>query len=91
MNRDELLNTLQSLHDELESTPDVDQQTRQMLQTVTADIRDVLDQDGESANSESPESVSERLRETLIEFEARHPQIAGILERLTDGLANLGI
>jgi hypothetical protein len=91
MNRDELLTTLQKLHDELDATDDVDDETRRMLEVVTTDIRGVLDNETQAAADETSESVSERLRETVSKFEARHPQIAGILQRLTDGLSNMGI
>lgn len=91
MNRDEMLATLQNLHNALESADDVDQETRALLQTVTRDIEDVLQRGQDSDVETPPETLSEQLRETLIEFEARHPQIAGMLERITDGLSNLGI
>jgi DNA-binding transcriptional LysR family regulator len=95
MNREELLEALQSLHKELEAGQELDEETRRMLQTVTNDIHDVLDQkasppDDDSTNN-AENTVSDRLRETLIEFEARYPQIGGLLERLTNGLSNMGI
>jgi len=93
MNRDELLKTLETLHATLDDTTEVDDKTREMLRKVTDDIQQVLREDSEAKEPDASDtnSLSEQLRETLIEFEARHPQVAGILERLTSGLANLGI
>jgi hypothetical protein len=31
------------------------------------------------------------MKESIIEFEVRHPIIGGLVERLTDGLAAMGI
>lgn len=96
MNQDELLETVKSLRAALASTEEIDDLTRQRLELLTADIESILERQPQSDDTEpgtepAAETLSEKLRETLIEFEARHPQIAGILERLTDGLSNLGI
>ena len=45
----------------------------------------------ETVADESDDSLSERLRNTLIEFEARHPHVGGLLERITNGLSSMGI
>lgn len=91
MNRDELIKTLQTLHQELAGAQNIDSETMKLLQTLTADIRKVLDSDAVPEPSDSDQSLSERLRETAIEFEVRHPQLGGLIERITDGLAGLGI
>lgn len=92
MNRDELLNTLKTLQTQLSSAGEIDAETQRMLQTVTSDIQNVLDSESaESSIDETGKSLSERLRDTLIEFEARHPHVGGLLERITDGLASMGI
>lgn len=92
MNRDELLNTLKTLHTQLSGAGDIDAETQKMLQTVTSDIQNLLKAGsaGQGAD-ESGKSLSDRLRDTLIEFEARHPHVGGLLERITDGLASMGI
>ncbi len=113
MNRDELQSTLAALHEELSQTSEVDEQTRQMLQHVTDDIRRLLAEnpdgsggqgiaDGQGASeqqrvADGPEGAepaatySSRLKEMVFEFEANHPKIGSLLERLSDGLANMGI
>lgn len=89
MTRDELQQTLANLHDTLTQTGEVDQETRELLQSITADIQRVLA--GDAQAGEPDESFSGRLKDMVVEFEVKHPQIGGLLERLSDGLANLGI
>ena len=92
MNRDELLNTLKTLHAQLSSAGEIDAETQKMLQTVTSDIQNVLESgSGVKEVDDAGKSLSERIRDTLIEFEARHPHVGGLLERITDGLAGMGI
>ena len=89
MVRDDLRNTLAGLHEQLGQTSDVDEQTRELLRSVTADIERIL-ADEESA-SEVDESLTQRLEDAMRQFEVDHPMIGGLLQRLSDGLANLGI
>jgi hypothetical protein len=89
MVRDELRNTLAGLHDQLGHTSDVDAETRELLLSVTADIERILADDKSPA--EVDESLTQRLEDTMRRFEANHPMIGGLLQRLSDGLANLGI
>ena len=92
MTREELTSTLASLHETLNDTADVDEQTRALLLSVTADIERLLAQKSDSTESEeSDESYSQQIKDMISEFEARHPLIGGLLERLSDGLANMGI
>lgn len=89
MGQHEILANLQSLHTQLSSAGEIDEATRRMLETVTSDIQKLLE--NQSAASPSDGSVSESLRNTLIEFEVRHPHLGGLLERITNGLASIGI
>ncbi len=92
MDQDELLNTLTTLRSQLSSAEEIDTQTQMMLQTVTDDIQKILDsRTASGVVDESDTSFSARLRESLIELEARHPHVGGLLERITDGLASMGI
>ncbi len=89
MDQHELLVTLKTLHAQLTEAGDIDPETDQLLQTVTADIQRALDNDRTKSNPD--DSLSERLRTTLIEFEVRHPNVSGLLDRITSGLASIGI
>ena len=92
MNQEDLRNTLATLHAQLSSAGEIDATTQAMLQAVTSDIQRLLEHGTtETVSDESNDSLSERLRTTLIEFEARHPHVSGLLERITDGLASIGI
>lgn len=92
MNQEELRNTLTTLHAQLSSAGEIDTETQAMLHTVTSDIQRLLEHGSpETVAEDSSDTLSERLRTTLIEFEARHPHVSGLLERITDGLASMGI
>lgn len=89
MNRDELRETLASLHETLGETSDVDDETRQLLTSVTDDIHRLLEKD--EPVSPEDDSLSEQVTDMMRRFEANHPIIGGLLQRLSDGLANMGI
>ncbi|MFO1001338.1 MAG: DUF4404 family protein [Planctomycetaceae bacterium] len=92
MNQEDLRNTLATLHAQLSTTGEIDAETQAMLQTVTSDIQRLLEPSTTGAAAdESNNSLAEQLRTTLIEFEARHPHLGGLLERITDGLSSMGI
>ena len=88
MSREELQQTLGALHESLVDVNEVDDKTRELLHSITADIERLLADEQPEAPDES---FSGRIKDLVVEFEARHPQISGLLERLSDGLANLGI
>ncbi len=91
MSKEQLQNHLKELHQLLQQECQPDSETRQLLERVTADITQVLNrQDGEFSMP-APETLTERVRVTLLEFESKHPQISGLVERIADGLAGLGI
>lgn len=89
MSREELHNTLTSLHETLNETADVDDKTRGLLLSLTSDIQRLLADDG--ATVQHDESLTERIADISRDFDAHHPMIGGLLQRLSDGLANLGI
>ncbi len=91
MSRDQLQNHLKELHQLLQQECQPDSETRQLLERVTADISEVLNrQEGESSMP-APETLTERVRVALLEFETKHPRISELVERIADGLAGLGI
>lgn len=95
MSREELSSTLASLHETLNDTTDVDDKTRELLMSVTADIQRLLTRDDDSTETETSEETeepfSDRIQDMIVEFEVKHPHIGGLLERLSDGLAQMGI
>ena len=80
--------TLAELEAELRQLDSLDESTREALADATADIADTLRHGKRSAQTQIAESS---LRDRLADFEASHPQLVGVLTRLFDGLAQLGI
>ena len=80
MNHEDLRNTLKTLHTQLSSAGEIDAETQAMLQTVTSDIQRLMEPGTtEAIAKDSNESLAERLRTTLIEFEARHPHLGDLI------------
>lgn len=98
MNQDELREMLQELHAELAQADQIDAKSLELLNKLTADVDRIVlgekpDAGGDPATSadDSELSYSDQLRSMVSTFETRHPVVSGLLERLSDGLANLGI
>lgn len=90
MDKERLEATLQELYETLATAGPIDDRTRQLLQSVTAELQRLLQQETDlSAADVSP--VHRDLKELLLRFETEHPQFTSILGRIADGLANLGI
>jgi signal transduction histidine kinase len=77
------------LESELRSVEALDEPTRAVLQEAVAEIQAALETPA-PANFESG-SLSDRLRRAVHDFEGSHPTLTGILSRLIDGLAQMGI
>ena len=96
MNPEEMLSILKSLQEELANAESIDPEHRKSLQSLTHEIQQTLVSDTRvnavtSANATASDTLSQRMKESIIEFEVRHPIIGGLVERLTDGLAAMGI
>ena len=94
MNKSELLSTLQQLHLELAKIESLDAGTRQALQLVMNDIQRVVDRsDSEPIppTDEDSESLSQKMMDAVNEFEARHPNVASLINNVADRLSDLGI
>ncbi len=94
MEKQQLNDTLTQLHDALAHGPQLDEESRERLSQLLADIQNVLQSDdtGESDSSdESGESLTDRLQDAIADFEAAHPQFSELMGRIADGLSQLGI
>ena len=89
MEQHELLSTLKAVHAQLAQSGEIDPETQLLLQTVTDDIQNALA--AKSGTEAADDTLAERIRTSLIEFEVRHPTLGGLLERMTDGLSSIGI
>ncbi|MDH3643840.1 MAG: DUF4404 family protein [Gammaproteobacteria bacterium] len=86
MSDDEIRQTLNRLHQELENADHVKPELRTLLEEVDADIHKVLGSD-----DEHPERLRERLEELAAKFAATHPGAERFLREIVDSLGKLGI
>jgi hypothetical protein len=85
---DKLRAALQELETELSALDSIDDETRAALADAAAEIAVILRR-GQHKRPAPP--VESSLQDRLVQFEASHPQLAGILSRVLDGLHQLGI
>lgn len=85
-----LAEVLSELHENLATADEVDTKTREQLQTLLGDIQRILG-DRDNRNAETMEPVMNDLQSILLRLETEHPYSAGLLNRLAEGLASLGI
>ncbi len=90
MKPEEMLDILKLLQGELESAESIPPEHRKSLQSLTDEIQKTL-ASGTPANGSDADTLSQRMKESIIDFEVRHPIIGGLVERLTDGLSAMGI
>ena len=81
---------LAELERELASVEHVDEDLRQQLESVRGEINQALESDTPAEEIE-PKSLIERLTAAEQQFEGAHPTVAGVVRRVIDGLAQLGI
>lgn len=96
MNPEEMLSLLKSLQEELANAESIHPEHRESLKSLTHEIQQTLASSPTANSAITPEipstgTLSQRMKESIIEFEVRHPIIGGLVERLTDGLAAMGI
>lgn len=80
---------LEALHTELGRTHKIDRESRELLVTVLNDISRVLDPS--QSNPTDDRSLTERLDEVAVQFEAEHPTLGTAIRRVVDTLAKAGI
>jgi hypothetical protein len=91
---DKLRATLAELEAELGNVETLDPASRQRLEEIAAEISAVLRRNEareEEIPLEPPHNLQERMLDTVETFEVQYPTIAGVLQRLVNGLAQLGI
>ena len=89
MNTEHLKRSLQTLHNNLEATGEVDAELRQLLQTLDDDIQALLKKAGPAPSD--ADDLAERAQELSAKFAAQHPRIEPALRELGTMLANMGI
>ena len=84
MNDHELEELLGKLHAELESMESVDEKDMQLLRGIEKDISELMQR-------ADRDSVSQRLREAIEQFEVSHPTLTDMLSKISTILSNAGI
>jgi hypothetical protein len=89
MSIDKLCATVSELEQALRGIKSLDRESRQVLEQAVQEIRAALQQETRSAADR--QSLIERLRESVEQFESTHPSLTAVLGRLIDGLGQMGI
>ena len=89
MREQQLRQMLEELHTELQRTDAIDDRSRELLRSVLGDIEDLLER--KEKRGTQPESIVQRLRETVRVFETTHPTLTEAIGRLADALAGMGV
>ena len=89
MKNEQLRKQLEDLRSRLQQADSLDEQQRELLQTLADDIHQLLNR-----NENQPHhyhSLRQRLSEEIARLEASHPQITLLMRQAIDSLAYLGI
>ncbi|RIK73901.1 MAG: hypothetical protein DCC68_24115 [Planctomycetota bacterium] len=89
MSADQIKTSLAQLRDALGSTQSVDPELESLLRDLDGAIQRLLS-GGENA-PQRDEGLIARVEDAANEFTMKHPQAAGILQRLADALGQIGI
>ena len=81
---------LEQLHAELERTQAVDEKGRELLGEVSADIRSLIEREGETERNVNA-SIIRRWQTAIGELEIAHPTITLALSEIMTILSNAGI
>ncbi len=81
--------TVQELESELQSLDTLDDEARALLREAADEIHSVLEE--KDPSKPAPESLTERLTHSAQEFEAEHPTLSGVVNRIVEVLRQMGI
>jgi hypothetical protein len=89
MQNQSLREMLEQIDHEIHQTETLDEQGREMLTHLAADIQELLERSGASQESDSP--LAKRLAQAIEHFEISHPALTHQLSQLSAVLSNAGI
>jgi hypothetical protein len=89
MQNQSLREILEQMDHEIQKTETLDEQGREMLTHLAADIQELLERSEETQESDSP--LTERLAQAIEHFEISHPTLTKQLSQLSAVLSNAGI
>ena len=84
MPQQEIKEQLKALHQALKESPDLDQESHELLLKIADDISGI---EGSSDVSD----LSDAVQEQVIRFEQEHPALSAILRQITDTLGRIGV
>lgn len=90
MEKQQLQESLASLHSALSNRDQIDDDTRGLLSALSDDIDRLLDDSTENS-PDDVQPVTEQVDNLLLKFEADHPDLTAALNRVASALANMGI
>jgi NAD-dependent SIR2 family protein deacetylase len=90
MDKNQLHETLEQLHGELQQIECVDEAEQQTLKKLMADI-EKLTRSRDSSQHHLYERLAEGLKEGIEQFEASHPRATMLMGQVADALAKIGI
>ena len=85
MDPQQLHQSLQQLHAELDRTQTLDDESRQLLEQLQHDIQGVL----RESNATTHQSLSDQLGAAVAHFEDSHPELTLTLKQVLDNLAQI--
>lgn len=89
MDERQLRGELERLHAELRNSGSEDEGQRETLRALTADVEELLGR--QDSGPHHYMSLRERLRESVAQLEASHPDATLLMRQLIDSLSYLGI
>jgi Domain of unknown function (DUF4404) len=89
MDRQQVHEKLKLLHDELDQVELSDSNQREILKKVASEIQDMLAL--QQVGMDHYVGLSERLKETVAQIEASHPEATLRIRQMIDQLAYMGI
>jgi len=91
MNDDELRNLLEGVHRKIETTDQVDEKGRELLNHLSTDIQNLLERTGQEEPVRGNSTEVSRLEESIRYFEVTHSSLTAALSQLLNILNNAGI
>jgi predicted component of type VI protein secretion system len=89
MDKQQLHQSLEQLHADLQQAQSVDDKERELLESLARDIRELLNRS--EASTQHYRSLGERLSAALLRFELSHPALTASIAQAIDGLNRIGI
>ena len=89
MDKQKLHEDLEQLHAQLQQVRSPNNHETELLQTLGEDIQEILSR--EKSDEKHYQSLLNRLRDGITQFEALHPRVTMLMREVIDELAYLGI